>query len=204
MFKQISLLAAAAVLSLGTAASAATIFFDDFDTEFGVPVNTVTKPLANWSITSGSVDVVGDGSSFPWCGVGRCLDMNGNSQGRIETTLTGLTAGKKYFLTFDFGNNQNSQNANVPEVLSFGFVNQVFSLDIFAQGSLTSSAIYELIAGSDEETLFFADTGTTSTGDRGGPLLDNVKVSAVPLPAGGLLLLGALGGIAALRRRKTV
>jgi hypothetical protein len=28
-------------------------------------------------------------------------------------------------------------------------------------------------------------------------------VAAVPLPAGGLLLLGALGGIAALRRRKT-
>ena len=30
------------------------------------------------------------------------------------------------------------------------------------------------------------------------------QISAVPLPAGGLLLLGALAGIAALRRRKTV
>ncbi|MEO6300026.1 MAG: VPLPA-CTERM sorting domain-containing protein, partial [Paracoccaceae bacterium] len=29
-------------------------------------------------------------------------------------------------------------------------------------------------------------------------------VSPVPLPAGGLLLLGALGGVAALRRRKSV
>jgi hypothetical protein len=30
-----------------------------------------------------------------------------------------------------------------------------------------------------------------------------VQIAAVPLPAGGLLLLGALGGFAALRRRKT-
>ena len=31
----------------------------------------------------------------------------------------------------------------------------------------------------------------------------NVTPTAVPLPAGGLLLLGAMGGLAALRRRKT-
>ena len=37
-----------------------------------------------------------------------------------------------------------------------------------------------------------------------GAALDNVKISAVPLPAGGLLLLGALGGVAALRRRRKV
>lgn len=40
----------------------------------------------------------------------------------------------------------------------------------------------------------------------GKPALEyaNLRVAAVPLPAGGLLLLGALAGIAALRRRKTV
>ena len=30
----------------------------------------------------------------------------------------------------------------------------------------------------------------------------NLQVAAVPLPAGGLLLIGAMGGLAALRRRK--
>lgn len=42
----------------------------------------------------------------------------------------------------------------------------------------------------------------SNTGDNSGSI--EATVSAVPLPAGGLLLLGALGGIAALRRRKTV
>ena len=38
----------------------------------------------------------------------------------------------------------------------------------------------------------------------GKPALEyaNLTIAAVPLPAGGLLLLAALGGVAALRRRK--
>lgn len=44
-------------------------------------------------------------------------------------------------------------------------------------------------------------TGTTATDDDDF-LLREMKISAVPLPAGGLLLLGGLAGLAALRRRK--
>ena len=42
----------------------------------------------------------------------------------------------------------------------------------------------------------------SNDGDNSGSIA--AKVSLVPLPAGGLLLLGALGGLAAWRRRKTV
>ena len=68
------------------------------------------------------------------------------------------------------------------------------------QGSLLSGLATFIYDGSGD-FLYFADTSGTP-GDNGGPVLDNVKLSAVPLPAGGLLLLGALGGIAALRRRR--
>ncbi|MFN4128219.1 MAG: VPLPA-CTERM sorting domain-containing protein [Paracoccaceae bacterium] len=53
----------------------------------------------------------------------------------------------------------------------------------------------------DRLTLAFGDPQ-----GQGAPGVQmNVEaVAAVPLPAGGLLLLGALGGIAALRRRKSV
>jgi hypothetical protein len=40
-------------------------------------------------------------------------------------------------------------------------------------------------------------------GDNHDDFLIRVNVAAVPLPAGGLLLIGALGGLAVLRRRKT-
>jgi hypothetical protein len=49
--------------------------------------------------------------------------------------------------------------------------------------------------------LTFAANGK---GDGQGGLLDNVEIVAVPVPAGGLALLGALGGLAMLRRRKPV
>ena len=51
--------------------------------------------------------------------------------------------------------------------------------------------------------LALVDRSAPGSG-RDGWDIDAVSVAAVPLPAAGLFLLGALGGIAALRRRKTV
>jgi hypothetical protein len=56
-------------------------------------------------------------------------------------------------------------------------------------------------SGSDAITsLDFVFTGTKTTGI--GVAFDNLTVAPVPLPAGGLLMLTALGAVAALRRRK--
>ncbi len=48
----------------------------------------------------------------------------------------------------------------------------------------------------------FVDTSPIGGGSTDGFDIDAIKVSSVPLPAGGLLLLSGLGGIAALRRRR--
>ncbi len=95
----------ASVLALGVtgAAQATTIFSDNFDRE---PASVPASGLTNWTIRTGSVDVIGAGTGFNWCRAdSRCLDTNGNAPGRIETILSGLITGKKYVLSFDYGNN---------------------------------------------------------------------------------------------------
>lgn len=47
-----------------------------------------------------------------------------------------------------------------------------------------------------------ANASPSTAGPTGGFDVDSISVTPVPLPAAGLLFLGALGGLAALRRRK--
>jgi hypothetical protein len=66
---------------------------------------------------------------------------------------------------------------------------------------LTLAVSLPLQPGATYSLLRLTDTSPTAQG-RDGWDIDSVSVSAVPVPAAGLLLLGALGGLAALRRRK--
>ena len=83
-------------------------------------------------------------------------------------------------------------NTLLPEVLVRDFVTNWTSLT-----SADSSIFSNVAAGS--WTLVV--DGSVGPNTRRAALYD-IEISAVPLPAGGLLLLGGLGGLAALRRRK--
>ncbi len=61
------------------------------------------------------------------------------------------------------------------------------------------ASLSTLLTSTALSTLKFGWTGSSA-----GRIQVSMQVAAVPLPAGGLLLVGALGGIAALRRRKSV
>ncbi len=206
MIRAIIASALATGLSMGAATAATvTVLFDDFNA-YAQGTPRVNPGLAPWTITAGSIDVIGAPTYANWCGIsqGNCLDLNGSTQtaGRIERVVSGLVVGQTYELTFDFGNNRNSQKPNLAEVLAFGFGGTSHSLNIFAKSGMTASQVYSFIATSASQTLFFRDAGTTPA-DNGGPLLDNVRLSTVPLPAGLALLLSALGGFALFRRRKS-
>ena len=59
--------------------------------------------------------------------------------------------------------------------------------------------------GGPFDTLRFVDTSPVRPGTTtGGWDIASVRVTPIPLPAGGLLLLGGLAGLAGLRRRKPV
>ena len=75
-------------------------------------------------------------------------------------------------------------------------------------GKLLGELAEALTAADRPDTLrrveaYLIEHAGTTPADNGGPLLDNVRLSTVPLPAGLGLLLSALGGFAVLRRRKS-
>lgn len=198
MFKNM-MLAVVSVISMGSAASAAPIFSDDFEGE----ALGLNQALDNWTVAPGTIDVIGNGYFDFYPGNGNYLDMNGSTtqEATITTGSLGLVLGQTYRLTFNFGTNNNP--GPFPVNLTFGLGSMAETIAMLSQPLPTlASAVYDFVYDGSGDFLYFADTSGTP-GDNGGPVIDNVSLSAVPLPAGGLLLIGALGGLVGLRRRKT-
>lgn len=114
-----------------------------------------------------------------------------NSAGISSFSVANVLAGLLQFSFNTSGGNLtvlNGANPNNTNPASLG-VNFFASFADLAN-SRTGSVLY----------LFFDDDGANND-DNHDDLV--IRVSAVPVPAAGFLLIGALGGLAALRRRKT-
>lgn len=196
---------AAAACLLGTgAANAATIFQDNFDTE-ALQLNAA---LDNWDVTIGSVDVIGNSNFFDLLpGNGRYLDMDGttNAAGTIFSKTTfNFTAGTTYTLSFSLaGNNRSAGTANIAP----GFDTLFTSI---GSNTLTSNAWWQQPFAT--YTLTFTPGANFSSkisfkafgSDNQGPLLDNVVLSAVPVPPAVWLLGTALVALAGIGRRRLI
>jgi hypothetical protein len=109
------------------------------------------------------------------------------------TTKEGFAAGK-YKVSFDLSGNQRQGPFDTVTVL-FGAGALLNALVIdWDAGWTTYSFLVDLVDG---DKLSFANAG----GDNIGAILDNVSVSAVPLPAAVWLFGSGLMGFMALRRR---
>lgn len=158
--------------------------------------------ITGWYVGSGTVDYIG--SYWQASDGGRSLDLSGNGPGSVYQAFA-TVPGQTYSVSFDIAGNPDG--APVMKMLTASVDGTTFSPTFTTTGDSRSSMgwtpeTFTFVANSSMSTLTFA----SDVGDAYGPALDNIGVSAVPLPASlpmfaaGLL---GLGGLAWMRRRQS-
>lgn len=220
----------AATLAMGGAASAATILIDDFSTDQLVTDTPGIGQTNNSQVASGSaiggfrdLEVTNDQGDLT------ATELRVANGALSFSNIAGATGSGT--ITFDGDDDPTTTNTSGLgginlvtgpnpffsfDVLNFDSTLQIdiTAFDIFGGVSTFSEILPEKTAFSP--ILFFSDfTGNvdftsigalefmvTANGPNLDGAIDDITVGAIPLPASALLLLGGLGGMQLLRRRK--
>jgi len=150
-----------------------------------------------WTVTSGSVDLVGGYWQEMAPGQGG-VDVNGNTDGSFDQSIA--TGAGTYTLTFDLSGNPVGRPQTKVLQVSVGNVTKTFTYTIGANSRTNMMYV--------PESLTFKATGPTTLTFTSldqprspfGPVVTNVAIDAVPEPAGWALMLLGLGAIGAVLR----
>jgi hypothetical protein len=174
---------------------------DNFNSENGGAGQLNYTNFANWNVTAGSVDIIGNGFFDFYPGNGLYVDMDG-STGQAGTLTSKLTfAPGSYHLSFDLGGSQRGVLDHV--IVALGDFSQTFTRQSSDPLALVTLDVTTSVAGS----LSFSNVEPGNIG----AILDNVTVTettppAVPEPSTLALLAlggGALAGWRRWRKRRT-
>jgi hypothetical protein len=186
-------------LALASAAQAGTVFSDNFNGENNGTGALNYNRFAQWNVSPGTVDLIGNGFFDFQPGNGLYVDLDGSTRnaGLMTSDAFTLVAGQKYQLSFRIaGNRRNAGDESVAINIAIGHLADNF---IIGQNEAFSTKTYTFTASNTDTNarITFQNGG----GDNMGALLDDVNlVTIVPTPmAAGMTLVGL--GLVARRRR---
>lgn len=220
-------LVAAVALAAPGAHAATVVFFDNFESYKPVTsgndssLNWIPPATSPWVVQNGTIDLVetgnygltaaANGGRFfldldgSMSNAGELLSIDLSNLGSVSGVTPGpfinLVAGNSYELRFLMAGNQRT---NTPDSITFGVVvgtnvgapvaSQNF---VLARTSPWQEYVFNFVYQPNAR-IFFTNAG----GDNQGVLLDNVKISLVPVPAAAGLGLMGMGLLPLIRRRK--
>lgn len=208
---------------LGGSLSGAPLFTSNFDYSGLGPWQLNVAPpstLDGWTVSTGSVDWIGSG----WTDAGArtnpalsgSIDLNGLGAGGVSRTLTGLTSGATYAVSFYLAGNPfngTTWSAIQNGTLTFGSATQALTFDTTGRSASNmgwTAVTYNFVATGSTQTVTFASTD--APGDPNGIAIDGVSVSllngpppppsGIPEPATTALMGAGLAVLAMIRYRR--
>ncbi|MDB6134221.1 MAG: hypothetical protein JWM59_2464 [Verrucomicrobiales bacterium] len=170
------------------------IFSDNFDSENGGNPALNFNSFSQWTVDSGSVDLIGNGYFDFLPGNGLYLDLDGSTgaAGTITSSSFFLAPGD-YVLNFDLAGSQRGDSDTANVAVNVGLAFQQYTLA--SSVGFTPTSLQFTVASGQSASISFSGLG----GDNIGLLLDNVSLSSVDnnVPDGGFTL-ALLGGTLSL------
>ena len=164
----LAMVCAAALATFGSA-RAATVFSDNFNTENGGVGQLNYANFANWNVTSGSVDLLGNGFFDFIPGNGLYVDMDGSTNQAGTIVSKRVFAPGDYTLSFDLAGSERGPEGTV--TVQFGSLNQ--TIDLSSNTAFTLETFNVTIADPGQVAISFA---SDTPGDEGA-LLDNISLT---------------------------
>jgi len=191
-----ALCAVAVCGAMASPAQSAVIFSDNFDS---YPSTTnATDFGGNWTVTNGTVDVIGNGYFDFYPGNGLYIDLDGssNNPGDFSSKALNVAAGT-YTLEFVLSGSTRGESNTVD--VSFGSYSETFTLA--SNDPIMTYTRTVNFASNSLASVVFKNGGS----DNMGALLFNVSVTTVPEAETMAMMLAGLGLIGSIvRRRKSI